>query len=74
MAAVALKKLIGEAGAGLDSSSGKDNLLDVLTQLITEHNALVVSHNQLIVDYDAETVASHTSTTAAAITGEITIE
>ncbi len=72
--AVVLKRLMGEAGAGLDESSGKDTLLDVLTQLVTEHNALVASHNQLITDYDGETVAAHSATTAAPVTAEITVE
>ncbi len=74
MAAVTLKKLLGEAGAGLDESMGIDTLRDVLAQLITEHNALIVSHNQLITDYDAETNAAHTSTTAASVTAEVTVE
>jgi hypothetical protein len=69
-----LKKLLGDAGAGIDDSHGSDRLYDVLSALITEHNDLVAQFNQLLTDYNAETVAAHTTSTATTVTPTVTVE
>lgn len=71
--AVTLKKLVGEAGAGIDESHGSDTLYDVLKALVTAQNALIVSLNQLITDYNANTNIVD-DTTATAVTAGVTIE
>ena len=42
-----LKKLLGEAGAGLDGSNGQDRLYDVLKEIVTEMNALLPQYEFL---------------------------
>lgn len=76
MAAVTLKKSLGEGGAFLDDSMGGDvdKLRDVLAQVITELQNLQTQYNQLRTDYNAETSADHTDTTATAVSSTITIE
>jgi len=71
---VTLKKLIGEAGAGIDDSMGFHNLYDVLKALVQTQNDLVTQFNQLRIDYNAETAADHTDTTATAVTAGVTVE
>jgi len=68
--AATLKKLLGEAGAGIDDSVGIDRLYDVLVELATVQNDLVAQFNQLKADYDAST----TPTTATDVTAGVTIE
>lgn len=72
--AATLKKLLGEAGAGIDDSIGIDRLYDVVKELATVQNDLVAQFNQLRADYNAETAADHTDTTATAVTAGVTIE
>lgn len=60
---VTLKKLVGEAGAGIDESNGSDRLYDVLKALVDSHLQLVAQFNQLRTDYNASTVP----TTATAL-------
>lgn len=69
-----LKKLMGEAGAGLGDSMGFDNLYDILKALADTQNDLVTQFNQLRTDYNAETAADHTDTTATAVTAGVTVE
>jgi hypothetical protein len=69
-----LKKLLGEAGAGLDDSIGIDTLYDIVKALAETQNDLVAQFNQLRTDYDAETVAAHTATSATAVTAGVTVE
>jgi len=68
--AVVLKRLMGEGGAGLDSSNGLDNLWAVLNALVAAHQAEVTQFNQLLADVIAHPVA----TTAAALTSKVTAE
>lgn len=69
-----IKKLIGDAGAGLDESHGSDTLYKVIVALATTLNAVIASHNQLLTDYNAETLADHTDSTATAVTATYTVE
>ena len=69
-----LKKLVGDAGAGIDESHGSDRLYDVLVALVTAQNDLIAQFNQLRTDYNAETVAAHTATSATAVTAGVVIE
>jgi hypothetical protein len=69
-----LKKLLGEAGAGLDDSIGIDTLYDIVKALAETQNSLVAQFNQLRTDYNAETAADHTDTTATAVTAGVTVE
>jgi hypothetical protein len=69
-----LKKLLGDAGAGMDKSHGTDRLYKVLYDIVTQLNDQADQFNQLRTDYDAETSASHTATTATAITKLVTLE
>lgn len=69
-----LKKLVGDAGAGIDKSHGSDRLYDVLLAIVTAQNDLIAQFNQLRTDYDAETVAAHTATSATAVTAGVAIE
>jgi hypothetical protein len=55
MATTKLKKLLGDAGAGIDASHGTNRLLDVLTALVDSHTELVAQFNQLKADFDAHT-------------------
>jgi len=72
--AVKLKRLLGNAGAGMDESHGADVLYDVLKAVVTTQNDLVAQLNQLRADYNAETNADHTDTTATAVTAGVEIE
>lgn len=67
---VKLKRLVGDAGAGMDKSHGSDRVYDVLEAMVTTQNAMVASLNQFITDYNAST----TPTTAAAVTAGVEIE
>lgn len=68
---VKLKRLVGEAGAGLDSSVlGADRLYDVLKALVDSHVDLVTQFNQFRTDYNA-TVAP---TTATALVKKVELE
>ena len=68
--AVKLKRLVGEAGAGLDESHGTDNLYDVLKALADAQNDLVTQFNQFRADYNAST----TPTTATDLTSAVEVE
>jgi hypothetical protein len=68
--AATLKKLLGEAGAGIDDSMGIDNLYDVLKEIATVQNDLVAQFNQLKADFDA----SSTPTSATDVTAGLTVE
>ena len=72
--AVKLKKLMGEAGAGIDESHGTDRLYDVLEALVDAQNAMVTSHNQLLADYNAETAADHVTSTAVVVVPGVEVE
>ena len=72
--AVKLKKLMGDAGAGIDESHGSDRLYDVLLAMVTAQNDLIAQFNQLLTDYNAETVAAHTTSTATAVTAGVEVE
>jgi len=78
---VTLKRLLGEAGAGLDEAHGFDTLYDVLAAMVVQndglidqidqvqadHDALVVEYNLLLVDYNAEDAADHVTSSASAL-------
>jgi hypothetical protein len=68
--AATLKKLLGEAGAGIDDSVGIDRLYDVIKELATVQNDIVAQFNQLKADFDA----SSTPTSATDVTAGVTIE
>lgn len=70
--AVTLKRLVGEAGAGIDESHGSDRLYDVLKELAEVSALQSAALNQFITDYNA-TVAP---TTAVAIPSDrgVTVE
>ena len=74
--ATKLKRLVGNAGAGIDESHGSDRLYAVLKELAETQNLMAASLNQLITDYDAETNAAHGATSAAPIpaTSGVTVE
>ena len=61
---VNLKQLLGDGLAGLDKSHGTDRLYTLLAAMIVQLNDQGAQFNQLKADYDAETLASHTATTA----------
>lgn len=69
-----IKKLVGDAGAGMDKSHGSDTLYDVVAALAATINLLITSHNQLLTDYNAETAASHTTSSASAVTATFEVE
>lgn len=70
-----LKKLLGDAGAGVDESyEGNNRLYHVLEQMVTQLNDATAQLNQLRTDYNAETAADHTDTTATAVTSLVSIE
>lgn len=68
--AVTLKRLVGNAGAGMDESHGSDRLYDVLKALTDTQNDLVAQFNQFRTDYNAST----TPTTATAVTAGVEVE
>jgi hypothetical protein len=68
--AVKLKRLVGNAGAGLDESMGFDTLYDVLKAMVEAQNDLIAQFNQLRTDYDASTVP----TGATAVTAGVEVE
>ena len=68
--AVKLKRLMGEAGAGLDESHGFDVLYDVLKAVADTQNDLVAQLNQLKADHDAATVP----TTATDVVAGVEVE
>lgn len=72
--ATKIKKLIGDAGAGLDKSHGSATVYDVLVAFANTINLLITSHNQLLTDYNAETSASHTTSSASSVTATYEIE
>jgi len=65
-----LKKVLGEAGAGIDKSNGETRLYDVLKGLVESHNQLVAQFNQFRTDYNAAT----SPTTATALTLKVELE
>lgn len=71
---VTLKRLLGEAGAGLDEAHGFDTLYDVLVAMVAQNDDLVDQFNQLLADYNAETLADHTTSTATVVTKDVTVE
>lgn len=54
MAALTLKKLLGDAGAGMDQSHGSNRLYDVLKQLVSDMQAA----RQTVVSAYLETIAT----------------
>lgn len=68
--AVTLKRLVGNAGAGMDESHGSDRLYDVLKALTDTQNDLVAQFNQFRTDYNAVTQP----TTATAVTAGVEVE
>ncbi len=72
--AVKLKKLLGEAGAGMDESNGQDRLYDVLKALVTQANDQAAQFNTLKAEYDAETLADHTDSAATDVVAGVEIE
>lgn len=68
--AVKLKRLMGEAGAGLDESHGFDVLYDVLKGLVETQGDLVAQFNQLKADHDAAQVP----TSATDVTAGVEVE
>ncbi|NNL18785.1 MAG: hypothetical protein HKP37_08615 [Boseongicola sp.] len=66
-----LKKLVGDAGAGIDDSQGFDNLYDVLKALAETQNALVAQFNQLLADHNT---ATDPDSSATAVTAGVTVE
>jgi hypothetical protein len=71
---VSIKKIIGDAGAGLDKSHGTATLYDAIAAIATQVAALTTALNQLITDYNAETDADHTDSSASSVTTQFTIE
>lgn len=65
-----VKRFIGEAGAGLDDSTGEDNIYDVVAALATQLNSLTTQFNQLLADHNSATRPS----TAASVSSGITVE
>ena len=72
--AVILKRLVGEAGAGLDEGHGFDSLYDVLAALVAQTNDLTDQFNVLVAEYTAETAADHTASAATVVTKDVSIE
>ena len=84
--AATLKRLVGNAGAGIDESHGTDRLYDVLSNLATAQNAMIAAFNTHTHGADgSEAGAYNTSqpqsdaediaqTTAVSVTALITIE
>jgi hypothetical protein len=71
---VKLKRLVGEAGAGLDSSVlGADRLYDVLNALVDSHVDLVTQFNQLKADVLAAS-AFPITTTATSLVKKVELE
>jgi len=68
--AITLKRLVGQAGAGIDESHGTDRLYDVLKALADTQNDLVEQFNQFRTDYNAST----SPTTATAVTEGVEVE
>lgn len=68
--AATLKKLLGEAGAGIDDSVGIDRLYDVIKELATVQNDLVAQFNQLKADFDASSAPSSATDVTAGVTVE----
>lgn len=68
--AVKLKRLVGNAGAGIDESHGTDRLYDVLKAMVTTQNDLVAQFNQLKADHDSATAP----TAATDVTAGVEIE
>lgn len=71
---VKIKKLIGDAGAGMDKSHGSDTVYDILAALSTDIANLATAFNQFLIDYNAETLADHTTSSATAVTPTTEIE
>lgn len=71
---VKLKQLLKEGLAGIDQSHGTDTLYDLLLQIITDQKAIITSHNQLLTDYNNETLADHTTSSAASVTSNVEVE
>jgi hypothetical protein len=71
---VNLKKLLGDAGAGMDESHGSARLYELLEALVTQVNDLTDQFNQLRTDYNGETAADHTDTTATAVSKGVALE
>jgi len=68
--AVTLKRLVGNAGAGLDESHGTDNLYDVLKGLVDFQADVVTQFNQLKADHDSSTTPSTATDLAVEVTAE----
>jgi len=68
--AVKLKRLVGNAGAGIDESHGTDRLYDVLVAMVATQNDLVAQFNQLKADHDSATAP----TSATDVTAGVEIE
>lgn len=68
--AVKLKRLVGNAGAGIDESHGTDRLYDVLAAMVATQNDLVAQFNQLKADHDSATAP----TAATDVTAGVEIE
>ena len=71
---VTLKRLVGNAGAGVDESHGTDRLYDVLSAIVTTQNDLVAQFNTLKGEYDAETNAAHVDSAATDVVPGVVIE
>jgi cysteine synthase len=69
---VKLKKLMGDAGACLDSSMGGsiNTLYEVLKELVDSHQQVVAQFNQFRTDYNATTAP----TTATALDSKVELE
>ena len=65
-----IKRFMGEGGAGLDDSTGEDNLYDVVHAMADQLNALTSQYNQLLADHNAATRPS----TATTVTSGVAVE
>lgn len=71
--AVKLKRLVGEGGAGMDDSSGADNLYDVLKGLVSHQDDVITQFNSLRASVVAG-AAFPIVVTAVALTAKVTAE